>query len=753
MEVDVQRVRTGDPLRTALEVMGRTAREASRSWTLQEHAGRLAAQAGPRDYIGQLRAVYDDFVRRWRYTMEPGERVPGSARALLGYVLGAAYNQGTTCPDPERCDLAATSWRSLGFGDCDDAATYIAGAALALGMEPVFRVVQWPGGAHVSALVRTPRGERVSVDPVGHPEHDFGWAATPPGGRVVEFDLDGNGGRAMGALALSGPTATMTRTWFDGPRRGIRVATTRPHVVLTSKNDDRGARVLAMPLWVQRIFKRGLVVPRARAYSQFGELYEYVAGLDAWAPVHGAPRLQPTPLSGRAERVARRRKRRAARREARAERKVKRKARRARRRQKVKAFFAKVRKGIARVFRKISQSKIATFFRKLKTKFLRSPLVQQAIGTVLSAFGVPKKAVQAVMEREASLAEQGGRSKLAALVAEGKWGEAAKMVGKSFVDAGKAVVKGLIPGAKGLISKIPGMSGYRFEPMGLSGFEGMALAGLPESVGCRYAMQQGGRTYHVAPVMALTGVPGVYLAGQLEVSDTPESGRWYRIQAGDTLFGVISAAYGVGPGGKRLKIASWVNASAANQCLHGDAPANEKKWWDTRISFMPRFSCSREEQERCTPGDCYGIVWLPPAEGVEPPELPDEEPVDPLPPPEPDPDEPEPEPEPDDPEPDDPDPPPAPPDDPEDDEPDVPDDPAPEPEPEPDDPPAPPDDDEPEPVDPTPEPPVDDPDDDDDEPEPEPEPVDPTPPVADSGRGRKIAAGIFLALALAGARQ
>lgn len=750
MEVDVQRVSTTDPLRTALVVMGRTARQASRSWTLQEHAGRLAALAGPRDYIGQLRAVYDDFVRRWRYTMEPGERVPGSARALLGYVLGAAYNQSASCPDPERCDLAATSWRSLGFGDCDDAATYIAGAALALGMEPVFRVVQWPGGAHVSALVRTPRGERVSVDPVGHPEHEFGWAATPPGGRVIEFDLNGNGGQAMGALALSGPAGTMTRTWFDGPRRGIRVATTRPHVVLTAKNDDRGARVLAMPLWAQRIFKRGLVVPRARAYSQFGELYEYVAGLDAWAPVDGAPRLAPTPLSGRAERVAKRRARRAARRERRAGRKVKRKARRAVRRKKVKAFFAKVRKGIARVFRKISQSKIATFFRKLKTKFLRSPLVQQAIGTVLSAFGVPKKAVQAVMEREASLAEQGGRSKLAALVAEGKWGEAAKMVGKSFVDAGKAVVKGLIPGAKGLISKIPGMSGYRFEPMGLSGFEGMALAGLPESVGCRYAMQQNGRSYYVAPVMAMTGVPGVYLAGQLEVSETPESGRWYRIQPGDTLFGVVSAAYGVGPGGKRLKIAKWVNASAANQCLHSsDIPDGELQWWASRISFMPRFSCSREDQERCTAGDCLGIVWLPPAEGVEPPELPDDEPL-----PEPV----DPEPEPDDPEPDDPEPedvepeepPPAPPEDDDDDEPDVPEDVPDEPEPEPVDPPAPPDDDDPEPVDPAPEPPVDDPDDDDQDDDVDPAP----PPIADNGRGRKIAGGILLALALAaGARQ
>jgi hypothetical protein len=715
MQVSIERFRAAEPLAPTLAVMARAANEAARTWTVQEHVGRLAALAGPRDYIGQLRALYDDFTqRRWRYVMEPGERVPGSARALLGHVFGAAYNKGPDCPDPERC-APGKEW-SRGWGDCDDAACYMAAGTLALGMRPAWRVVRWPGGAHVSVIATTPRGEKISVDPVGYPEHPFGWAATPPRGVVEVFELVAGSGETMSGVP---GVSSAFRTWFHDHTNGTRVARKRPHIVAVAANDDRGARVLAVPQWAHRVFKRGLVVPRARGYDQFGQLYEYVSGQDMWFPVGnpGEPPANDVQLGGRAERLARRKRRqakRAARREGRQAKRGKRKAKRKERwqnfKKKTKAFFVKVRKGIARVFKKISQSKIATFFRKLKTKFLRNPLVKGAISTVLSAFGVPRKATNAILEREASLAERGGRSKMAVLAAEGKWGELAKMVGGTFVDAAKTVVPGL------------------------SGFEGEALGELPATAGCRYQVIQGGRQYHAAPVAAMTGVPGVYLAGQLEISDTPQSGRWYRIQYGDTLFGVVSAAFGVGPGPERLKIAKWINASAVNKCLHTDEiPEKEKGWFGgSRISFMARFSCLQEDQSRCEPGDCYGIMWIAPAAGVDPPELADEPDIDG--PPGGDCDDERPCPEGtkceggwcvtindggDDDDDEEIDPPPGPPD--EDDEEDVPEpvdpeDTPEEPEPDPEEPPAPPDDDEPEPVEPEDdEPPIEDPDDDDDD--------------------------------------
>ena len=611
-------MQTAEPLRDTLAVMGRTARAAAATWTMQEHVGRLAATAGPRDYVGQLRALYDDVCRRWRYVQEPGERVPGTAAALLGYVLGASYNAGPSCPDPENCDLERTPWPSKGFGDCDDVSCYIAAGALAMGLTPRWRVVHFGGGAHVSVVVETPTGARVSVDPVGHPDHGFGWALQPAAGSVALYNLDG---QAEGAAMQSMAGIT---TWHDGPKRGIRVGAKRPHLVVVRPNDDRGARVLAMPMWAARAFKRGHVVPRARAYDQFGELYEYSAANDLWAPPGSSEHL---PMGGRSERKARRAARRQRRQVKRSARKRKRKARWQGFKKKVKGFFVKLRKGLARVLEKISQSKIAKFFRKLKSKFLRNPLIRGAISTVLKAFGVPKAAVVAVMEREASLADRGGRSHLAALVASGKWGDVAKMVGGSFIDAGKAGAKALIPGSNLLDAAKNVATGFK----GLSGFEGEALAGLHESAGTRYRCAQNGRQYHVAPVAALTGVHGVYLSGQLEVAEEPASGRWYRIRAGDTLFGVVTAAFGVGPGGERLKIAKWINASAANKCLHTTAiPDTEKKWFGgSRISFMPVFSCSQESQSRCEGGSCYGLLWIAPAAGVEPPEAPDDdEPVE-----------------------------------------------------------------------------------------------------------------------------
>lgn len=695
MQAKIARVHVAEPLRPTLAIMAKTANEAARNWTLQEHVGRIAATAGPRDYIGQLRALYDDFTkRRWRYVMEPGERVPGTARALMGHVFGQAYN---------RDDRGA--W-VRGFGDCDDASTFIAGAALAMGMRPSWRVAQWPGGAHVSVVVETPRGERVSVDPVGYPDKPFGWALEPVGGSVALYNI-GEERSTMGEIG---------QTWFAGPQHGIRVGRLRPHVILRASNDDRGARVLAMPLWAQRVFKRGLVVPKARAVDQYGEIYEYVAGWDAWAPVRGAAHnmrgVDSQSLDGRAERRARRRARRTARKAERMQRRGKRQARRKARWKaagaKIKGFFVKVRKGLARVLRKISQSKIAGFFRKLKSKFLKSKLVQAAISTVLGAFGVPPTATRAVMEREAALADRGGRSMLAALVAEGKWGQAAKMVGGSFIDAGKKVAANV----------------------GLSGYERESLAGLAESGGARWVMEQGGRVWHVAPVAAMAGVRGAYFAGQLEVSETPESGRWYRIQPGDTLLGVVGDAFGVGPGAQRLKIAKWVNAAAANACLHTtDISATEKKWFGgSRISFKPKFSCSREEQERCAPGSCFGLLWLAPAPGVEPPDAPSDEPIDepvdePI-------DEPVDLPSIDDPE-ETPeiDPPPAPPDEPDEPEPVEPEEVEPEPEPEPVGPVIPPEPDEPDVVDDEPdEPPAEDPDEPpDDDPEPAPVPPPPAP--------------------------
>lgn len=175
-----------------LATMGRTAKELGSTWTFREWAARLAAKAPPRDYVAQLGHLYRGILRRWRYVAEPEEWVHGSAKSAIGHVLGAKYNRGPSCPHPLRCDLESTPTSGgKGWGDCDDAATIVAGGVYALGMVPAFRVVRWPGGAHVSVVARTPRKQLVSVDPVGHPDHPFGWVMAPPASSPSYWNMEG----------------------------------------------------------------------------------------------------------------------------------------------------------------------------------------------------------------------------------------------------------------------------------------------------------------------------------------------------------------------------------------------------------------------------------------------------------------------------------------------------------------------------------------------------------------------------------
>jgi hypothetical protein len=50
----IVKIQTFHPVPAAIAQMGKAAREAADTFTMQEWAARLAARAGPRDYVGQL---------------------------------------------------------------------------------------------------------------------------------------------------------------------------------------------------------------------------------------------------------------------------------------------------------------------------------------------------------------------------------------------------------------------------------------------------------------------------------------------------------------------------------------------------------------------------------------------------------------------------------------------------------------------------------------------------------------------------
>lgn len=179
-------IRTTEPHRVALETMRATALEASRTQAIRELASRIATRAGPRDYVGQLRQIYQYIIQHWRYVMEPEEFVHGTARSMIAHVLGTKYN--APGQNPETVDLSAMPLKEFGWGDCDDVATLTASMVAAIGLKAFFRVAQGDGGAHVSVIARLPNGKGVSLDPVGHPKHPFGWVMPAP--EIKHYDVE-----------------------------------------------------------------------------------------------------------------------------------------------------------------------------------------------------------------------------------------------------------------------------------------------------------------------------------------------------------------------------------------------------------------------------------------------------------------------------------------------------------------------------------------------------------------------------------
>lgn len=594
-----------DPTAFALATMGRTAMDAAHTWTVQEWAGKLAAQAGPRDYVGQLQRLYNDIRNRWRYVQEQGERVPGTAHALLGHVLGAAYNGGPTCESPVHCDVLRTPWKQRGFGDCDDVATVVAAGALAMGMRPFFRVARWPGGAHVSTMVETPKGERINLDLVGEPEHGFGWALNPHGGGAVELvPVDGN----QGAPSMYGVQHGTTLSGLPVHRRRGAEYFDEGHYVLTRPGDNRGPRVLGVPTWHANLMRRGYVEDGMQGVDQFGDVYEYSRGADVWVPM-GC--VTPTPMGrwrlfGGRTRIGRR----------------------------LRKIGRRIRKAAAKVLHAVRKFPLVRVMQKAKAALLKSKLVQEVAARALQAFGVPPAATKAVLQREASIARQGGRLAMAEAIASGRLRDAAHI-------AISSTKEGMRRGLQALVKPI-GSVAYVSAPFD-------AMRGWEDDPHEMELLAEDGVAYPVAPVAGIEAVPGWWNLGQLDIPEAPTLGRWYRVKKGDTFFGVVKAAmvsHGDNPSKQDVtKQAQLINAIPYNQRFWTNAPQGELGFWKKRISFSPKFTCEPENQalnpKTGGHGNCYAVIYLS-ATGEDPP--PFEQPIPPPvePPPVPEPVEPEP---------------------------------------------------------------------------------------------------------------
>lgn len=168
---------------TTIKLIGQAIRSGSRYLPIRNHAAALATLAGPKDYLGQVKQIYNDAIRRWRYVNDPFgvELLSFGPKALSNFVLGLdGYGVG----------------RGRGAGDCDCITAAIGAELMSIG-RPVRIAVTAPTGArpgsnfsHVFIQAYVPKTGWVTVDPVLHPERGLG--ATTNFSRIAYFSLSGN---------------------------------------------------------------------------------------------------------------------------------------------------------------------------------------------------------------------------------------------------------------------------------------------------------------------------------------------------------------------------------------------------------------------------------------------------------------------------------------------------------------------------------------------------------------------------------
>lgn len=232
--------------------------------------------------------------------------------------------------------------------------------------------------------------------------------------------------------------------------------------------------------------------------------------------------------------------------------------------------------------RKIVQ-RIAAPIRALTAKLMTSKLAQNAVGAALMAVGIPRAATKAVLQMSGEILKKGG---LPGLI---------RMIRKNPKAAMQMVAQAAKAGLKRATQVFSGI----------------------EQVGQHVIRQSGGQcTGH--PVMALVGVPYIGDFGELDLSEAPAPGKWYRIKKGDTLLTVAQRAYGV-PTGERLKRAHWINDAAANKPFV-DPGAKDNLFKKGKISFSPKWASDPEKAAHGERGSSYAVIWLPVTLGDEPSE-------------------------------------------------------------------------------------------------------------------------------------
>lgn len=165
-----------------IRLIGKSIRHGSRYLPIRNYAAGLATKAPPKNYLGQVKEIYDDITKRWRYVNDPfgTELLTFGPKALATLVLGLDdFGVG----------------HGYGAGDCD-CVTAATGACLMSIGRPTRITVTAPRNAspgnffsHVFCQCLVPKIGWVTVDPVLYPDKPFG--AITEHSRIAYYNLSG----------------------------------------------------------------------------------------------------------------------------------------------------------------------------------------------------------------------------------------------------------------------------------------------------------------------------------------------------------------------------------------------------------------------------------------------------------------------------------------------------------------------------------------------------------------------------------
>lgn len=165
-----------------IKLIGNAIQKCTGYFPIRQHAAMVATRARPKDYIGQVQAIYDDIVKRWRYVRDPVgvETLATSPEAVHKFVMGTKGGLG----------------EGLGGEDCDGVTVAIGALLQNIGfpvrIATTSPIISPPGGwfTHVFIQTLVPSLGWVTVDPVLYPrETKIG--ATTPHSAIMYWGLNG----------------------------------------------------------------------------------------------------------------------------------------------------------------------------------------------------------------------------------------------------------------------------------------------------------------------------------------------------------------------------------------------------------------------------------------------------------------------------------------------------------------------------------------------------------------------------------